>query len=527
MLSEQIAEIKDRIETTGIGLRDALAVLDMMVVDKQTEAPGFVSPYETFQDLNKLIDQTVHGAKVERFRAKGGRKPFHTLEIQSEEGEILGYLNMVYLRRRIPFYYLVYVEVMPPFRGMGLGQKILRVFMEFAKERKAVGLLDNIIPPEEETYEIYTKLGWKKIGNFIEGGVEPKTGNYMVFVPDSIPTEKFKIELPRILFGLRKKRSVIDMHDNEDMVGRTIGEFRSIYGALVQLFGAEIESGIATPLMRFMFTRLVTKLLGFRRRIASLIGYTGGESLEQISLSDPVKNLPIQPYAIWRVERNHAGTWGDVEILQTLPRELKEEPTFFIEGLPLYERPYLREWKKKSETEELWPLTISHLLTLGFDPTRLREFRLEGIDYIFERLSPHFFSSIVERRRFLRSIEKSLANVRFRGTRVRTNLPLAVFQDRGNVYVLRRKVDGVHSQEALDQLRTASHLREMNRAAGIEATLLNTLDDVKRWLRLRGQGGLRQVTEELTHFVSWDIEKNFPRIHVDDLGVSLETLWIA
>ncbi len=72
------------------------------------------------------------------------------------------------------------------------------------------------------------------------------------------------------------------MHDNEDMVGRTIEEFRSIYEALVKLFSKELASGDSTPLLRFMFTRLTTKLIGFRRRISMLTGYTGGESLQQL-----------------------------------------------------------------------------------------------------------------------------------------------------------------------------------------------------------------------------------------------------
>jgi len=525
-LSEQIDEIKERIESTGIGLRDALAVIDMAVKD-QTEAPGISSPYRAFQDLNQLIDQTVHGARIERFRPRGGRQPFHTLEIHSEEGEVLGYLNMVYLKRLIPCYYLVYVEVMPPFRGMGLGQRILAAFMEFVKERKAIGLLDNIIPPEEETYEIYTKLGWRSLHEVVEGGVTNGWGNYMIFIPQAVQSQNLTRELIRILYALRKRRSVIDMHDNEDMVRRTIGEFRSVYQALMQLFSAEIESGTSTPLMRFMFTRLTTKLLGFRRRIASLIGYTGGESLGQISFSDPIRELSIQPYSLWREKRDHAGIWGDVEVLQRLPRELKEEPTLFIEGLPFYRRPYLQDWMRKTGNAPLQALKISDLLLLGLDPTRLREFHHDGVDYIFERVSPHFFSSLVKKRKFLRNIEEYLPRLRFREASVRVNSPLAIFRDRGNVYVLRRKVEGIHSQEALDQVRTSSYLKEINRAAGIDRALMKTIHDVEGWVRGKFNTCSRQEIEELTYFVSWDIEKNMPRIHVDGSGVTLEALWIA
>src|SRR4030042_6059024 len=150
MLTEQIAEIRKRIGRTGMGLKDALSVIDMTFQDQiaRLKAP---SPYQPFTDLNRLIDITVHGAKIERFKPRDNRQPFHTLEIHTEDGEVLGYLNMIYLKRGIPCYYLVYVEVMPPFRGLGLGYRILKAFMEFVKDEKAVALLDNIIPPAEAT----------------------------------------------------------------------------------------------------------------------------------------------------------------------------------------------------------------------------------------------------------------------------------------------------------------------------------------------------------------------------------------
>ena len=225
---EEVAGIGERIRKSGIGLKDALAVVDMTLRDQITE-PAVRSPYDAFMGLNTLIDRTVRGTKIERFKPQRGRPPFHRLEISSEGGDVLGYLNMVYLKKLIPCYYLVYVEVLPPFRGRGLGNKVLQTFMTFVEGKKAVGLLDNIIPPEEPTYKIYTKLGWKRAESLIGYNVFTREGNYMVFIPDSIKSADFKNELIRILAKLRKKRSVIDMHDNEDMVKRTIEEFRSVY----------------------------------------------------------------------------------------------------------------------------------------------------------------------------------------------------------------------------------------------------------------------------------------------------------
>jgi len=53
---------------------------------------------------------------------------------------------MLYLRKPIPCYYLVYVEVGGPFRRKGLGNRILEYFKDFLVEKSAIGILDNIIP---------------------------------------------------------------------------------------------------------------------------------------------------------------------------------------------------------------------------------------------------------------------------------------------------------------------------------------------------------------------------------------------
>jgi hypothetical protein len=422
---------------------------------------------------------------------------------------------------------LVYVEVMPPFRGLGLGYRILKAFMKFADEKKAVGLLDNIIPPGEVTYEIYSKLGWRNIHDLIGNGFADGWGNYMAFVPDSLQTQDLKNKVVKFLFALNKKRPVIDMHDNEDMVKRTIEEFRSVYQALEELFHKEISSGISNPLMQFMFTQLATKLIGFRRRISTLIGYTGGESLEQISFSDRIKELNIQPYSLWKLGEDHVGIRGDKEVLPYLPEKLREEPTLFIESLPFYKRPYLIDWMEKTRTSPSQSLKISDLLDLGFDPTRLREFHHNGVNYIFERISPHFLHSLMRKRRVLREIERDVLRLKFHGATPQVNPPLLVFRDRRNIYVLRRKVAGIHLQEALDQLKSSPRLREMNRALGIDRKVVMTVNEIRHWLEARFKSHFRQDIEDLAQFIPWDIEKNIPNVYVDATGISLNTVWIA
>ena len=318
------------------------------------------------------------------------------------------------------------------------------------------------------------------------------------------------------------------MHDNEDMVKRTIMEFRSLYDTLVRLFDAELSSGTSTPLMRFMFTRFTTKLIGFRRRIADLLGYTGGESLEQISISEQIRELYIQPHSLWNLKEDKAEIWGEEEILRNLPGRLKKEPTLFVEALLPYRRPYLSSlMEKKGNRRSLLQLKISDLLDLGFDPTRLREFRHERVDYIFERLSPHFLSSFEKKKRCLMKIGECASGMQFCGAAIEVNPPLAIFWDRGNVYILRRKVEGIHSQEALDQLRTSPYLKEMNSAVGIDRAIVRTINDIKEWLVTKFDSNFLEEIEELTYFIPWDIEKNIPKIPVDIAGVSLDTIWIA
>jgi len=525
-MKSEFSGITQRLKTAQLGLKDTLAVIDMTLEDHRNESRrGF--PYEVFEGLDNLIDRTVRGTKIERFKPKEGRSMFHTFEIHANGGDVLGYLNTIYLRKPLPCYYLVYVEVLPHFRGRGLGNKILQSFREFAENTGALGLLDNIILPGEPTYNIYTNLGWKRIQEFMGSSVINGEEHYMVFLPTSFKIPDLKERLIKLFFKVKKKRPVIDMHDNESMVKRTIAEFRSVYEALEHLFEIELSTRTSTPFMRFMFTKFIAKVLGFQRRIATLIGYTGGESLEQISISDRIKGLPIQSYSLWGSEEGQVEIWGEEGLIRDLPERLKKAPTLYIEDLPFYRRPYLLSWMERKGDRRSQNLNISDLLELQFDPTKLREFRHEGLNYIFERMSPSFLLSFEKKRRLLSKINDSISEMRFRNATIQINPPLVMIQERGNVYILRRKLEGIHLEEALDQLRTASSLKEMNREAGIDHMLIATINEIKKRLMKEFHSGLSEEIEDLTFFVPWDLERNIPRIHVDISGISLDTLWIA
>jgi GNAT superfamily N-acetyltransferase len=520
------ARISERLKKAQIGLKDTFAVFDIAFEYPPREFEDLF-PFEVFEGLDGLIERTVHGTRIERFTPHRGKRPFHSFEIRTEAGEILSHLNMIYLRKPLPCYYLVYVEVLPPFRGQGLGNKILKAFREFVEGARAVGLLDNIIPSEEPTYGIYTKLGWTSVEELMGYSAVNGGGDYMVFIPSSVRLPDLRDRLLKLLYKIKRKRAVIDMQDNESMVKRTIEEFRSVYDVLEILFETELSKGIETPFMRFMYTKFITKVLGFQRRIATLLGFTGGESLGQISVSDQIKDLPVQSYSLWDSKEGQIHIWGEEEIIECLPEALKKEPTLFIENLPLYKRPYLISWMEKRRDDSTLHLRISDLFELGFDPTKLREFYHEVTDYIFERVSPGFLPSIEKKRKFLSKIAAFSMAKKFYQATVQVNPPLAIIRDRGNLYILRKKVGGIHSDEALAQLRASSSLKTMNRAVGIDHTIVATINEIiKRLTRVFGSNHQNEI-EDLAFFVPWDLERNIPKVTVNIANVSLDTVWIA
>lgn len=172
-------------------------------------------------------------------------------------------------------------------------------------------------------------------------------------------------------------------------------------------------------------------------------------------------------------------------------------------------------------------MRISDLIELGFDPTRLREYHHEGKDYIFERISPGLLPSVEKIRNLLRRISISISETRFHNTAAFVNPPLAIFRDRGNAYILRQKVGGIHLEEALEQLRTSPPLREMNQTIGVDRVLIATVNEVNKWLLKTLGPRVNRDIEDLTFFVSWDLEKNRPKVMVDGSGISFDSLWIA
>jgi hypothetical protein len=514
-----------RAEETRLSLNERLALLSLM--DESTRSGSSEAPIvaDLFTELGDLLESTVSGAKVDRLLSDRSGNGFKVLEINAETGENLGRLNMLYLKKPIPCYYLVYVEVAPPFRNKGLGNRILTVFRDFLIEKSAVGILDNIIPEDDPTYDIYLKLHWMPAD--VLTGTEVQGGVYMVFVPPALEGKDLKDPLIKLVHHLKRKRASIDMRDNELMVKRTIDEFKDLYSALVTYFQVEMRRGENDSFMRFMFTRFVTKLLGFRRRISELLGYTGGESLEQIVVDSEIRNLPVQSYA----PRDLAGTpsfvTGDKEWWLHLPEALKTNPARIIESLPNYRRPSFTLWLDSKGGSPNGTLTIGDLLDLGFDPTRLKEITIDGRDYIFERLQARMFAKLERKQELMERIAPEAMGARIKHAALAVNHPLLVIKDRGNGYVLRRKVEGIHWEEAVEQLQTFSLLKDLNTSMKLDKVVLATVRKAQDWLKARTTKEEENLLDDFTYFVSWNIDSNQPKLVVDYSGTFLDSIWIA
>ncbi len=510
-----------------LSLNEKLALINL--IDEGVRLGSANSPLvaDLFHDLGDLVHATVSGATIDRLKSDHSSNGFKVLEINAESGENLGRLNMLYLKKPIPCYYLVYVEVAVPFRKKGLGNKILQEFRDFLIEKSAVGILDNIIPNDDPTFDIYTKLDWQPVDAVIGAPTVNGDGVYLVYVPPALAGKDLRDAVLKLLHHIKRKRPHIDMRDNELMVKRTIEEFKDLYAALLSYFGKAVRSGEDSPVMRFMFTRFVTKLIGFRRRIAGLLGYTGGESLGQIELDPRVRALTIQSYAPREIATNPSFDFGDKELWLHLSETLKNNPARTIEALPNYRRPNLTAWLENKGASPTETMTIGDLMDLGFDPTRLKEITIDGGTYIFERMQIRMLTQLQERAVALNRIAGQVAGKRIRNAMVQTNPPLLVIRDRGNGYVLRRKVEGIHWEEAVEQLQTLPELKELNREMRIDKKIQTTVRKAEDWLKSKLTPDEESLLDLFTFFVSWNMQTNRPRLIVDPAGSYLESLWIA
>jgi GNAT superfamily N-acetyltransferase len=522
----KITPISKKTLQNRLSLNERLGLISLIDEGIREGSPRTPLIADLFSDLWDLVSATVSGSKIDRLKPEDSRNGFRVFKINAESGENLGRLNMIYLKKPLPCYYLTYVEVAPPFRKKGLGNRILEYFRDFLIQQSAVGILDNIIPKDDPTYDIYLKQAWEPIEDFI-GSDSERYENYMVYIPPRLYGKNLREPLLRLIHHIRRKRTAIDMRENEVMVQRTISEFKELYSALLTYFEPEINRGGADQLMRFMFTRFTTKLIAFRQRISDLIGYTGGESMEQIVLAPEIACLPIQSYAPYDPADGNYLISGNNELCLRLSGILKKHPSRIIESLPDYGRPSLISWLKKRGIENDYKLTIGDLMDLGFDPTRLKEIYIDGEEYIFERIQERQLPELEKKKRLLRLLKQKISGLRVKESHLLINPPILVIRDRGNAYILRCKISGIHMEEALEQIQTSSTLKSMNKSLNLNRLILTTVKAAIDAIAEQRVIQKEDVRDLLTFFVSWDLKRNYPKMVVDSKNTSIESIWIA
>jgi hypothetical protein len=510
-----------------LGLSDRLSLINLISDGLRHDTENSPVFSDLFRELEQLVNITVSGAKVDRYEADYSKKGFKHLEINAESGENLARLNMLYLKKPLPCYYLVYVEVASPFRKKGLGNLILKEFRDFLMEKSAVGVLDNIIPKDDPTFDIYLKLEWKSFYDLTGYSENGHSETYMVYLPPAFSGKDVRDPLVKLVHHLVRKRPAIDMRDNELMVQRTIEEFKDLYSALVMYFEDQIIEGNTDAVMRFMFTRFVTKLIGFRRRISRLLGYTGGESMEQIPLHPEIRNLKSQSYAPKELKSKLTFLTIDKELWMSLPEALKNHPARFIETLDNYQRPSLTSWLKANKKSSQSDLTLGDIMDLGFDPTRLKELVLDGQKYIFERVQGQMVEISDRKMELLDVAQPKMTSLRIKNSTIRINKPLLVIKDGGNGYILRKKVEGIHWEEAIEQLQTAPELKELNSSMNLDRLIKKLTRKTYEKIQNAIGGDISQVIDPTGFFVSWDINDNRPKLVVDMGGVYFDSLWIS
>ncbi len=501
-----------------------VALIDEGMRRGLTEAP--VSA-DLFDNLWELVGATAKGGRINRLKFTDSQNGFQMFEIKAETGENLARLNMIYLKKPISCYYLVYVEVAAPFRRKGLGHQILKSFADFLTEKSAVGILDNIIPQEDPTNDVYLKQSWIPVENIIGNQMFYKDNNYMIYIPPSLKERDLKQPLLKLMYHLKRKRAVIDIRENETMVKKTLNEFRELYQALMTYFHSELEGPRSSVFMRFLFTRFVTKFISFRRRIGDLVGYTGGESTEQIVLDPRINKLQVKSYAPRELAKEDAVVMGSLGLLSKLPEDLKQKPAQIIESLPNYRRPNFLLWLEKNHKTYEDTLTLGDLMDLGFDPTRLKEIELDHKTYIFERVQARQIDNLQERGELVKRISNEMPNTKIKSAQLKTNPILLIIRDRGNGYVLRQKIDAIHWEEAIEQLQSNPNLKSVNEAVKLDRIIMETVKTTATTIADRLDVERETVIDQLTPFVSWDLKNNRPKMVIDFAFSYVETMWIA
>jgi hypothetical protein len=105
---------------------------------------------------------------------------------------------------------------------------------------------------------------------------------------------------------------------------------------------------------------------------------------------------------------------------------------------------------------------------------------------------------------------------------------LLIIRDRGNAYVLRRKLAGIHWEEAKEQLEIEANLQQLNALLSVDRVITKSIKATAQWVDSRLNQDEEGVMDPSNYFVSWNLESNTPVLNVHVAGtVSAQTIWIA
>ncbi|MEA3398642.1 MAG: MBL fold metallo-hydrolase, partial [Patescibacteria group bacterium] len=429
-----------KIEDSKLCLDLKLDLVKLIVAGIKSNDPN-APMSELYGGLRRLVEETAFGCRIDHLKPEDSNNGFRTCQISSEDGIDLGSLHMIYMRKPFPCYYLVYVEVKSFFRQKGLGNKVIDYYVDFLNRKKSVGILDNIIPEDNPAYGIYAKNKFISIRKIISEDKSAQNRNFMIYIPFGVRLGSIRKKISQTLYHIDRKEELIAIRDNEAAVKKTIAEFKSLKKAIEDYFSNQPLDSEERVIMRFMYTRFITKLIAFKRNLKSLFGYTGGESMEQIVIPPEALKLKIRSYL-------PNGYSGKARIIfcaddfdpDYLSEEIKIRPAESISKLPNYRRPIFLSWAKQNNLKPDFDLTVKDLLDLGFDPTRLKEINANHTDYIFERIQAWQVEEIMNRQKRLQS---ALAKIKMVGeTFIEINPIVLIIEDCGNAYLLRQKVNG-------------------------------------------------------------------------------------
>ena len=166
-------------------------------------------------------------------------------------------------------------------------------------------------------------------------------------------------------------------------------------------------------------------------------------------------------------------------------------------------------------------------MDLGFDPTRLKEITIDHEDFIFERIQARQLPALEKKKEILERLTSEVRGIKVRYAQLRANPPLLAIRDRGNAYVLRRKVAGIHWEEATEQIQGSLQLKSLNASMKIDRLVIATVREASEKIVEHLGVEKETLTNLLTLFVSWDLKKNQPKLMVDFSGTFLESVWVA